>query len=170
MYKLIHILLSILRNRFRSRASLEAENAVLRQQVGMLQQKTPGRIKPCFWDRLILVWLYRFCPAVLNVIQVVRPETVVRWRHRGFRSHWRRKSRARVGRPGIDQEVQSLIIRISRDNPLWGAPRIHSELRMLGFDVCQTTVAKYMVKDPKRRGGQSWKAFLQNHRDGVVTS
>jgi hypothetical protein len=76
----------------------------------------------------------------------VQPETVIRWLRAGFRRYWRWKSRSRGGRPQIDVELRTLIRRMSTDNPLWGAPRIHGELLKLGFEVAQSTVAKYMVK------------------------
>jgi hypothetical protein len=90
------------------------------------------------------VWLYRLFPAVLSAIVIVKPETVIRWHRRGFRAYWRWKSGRRGGRPKIDREIRRLIRQMSRENPLWGAPRIHGELLMLGIDVAQSTVAKYM--------------------------
>jgi len=97
-------------------------------------------------DRLILVWLYRFFPTILNAIIVVKPETVIRWHRRGFRAYWRWKSRRRGGRPRIDGEIRDLIRHMRRDNPLWGAARIHAELLMLGFEVAESTVGRYLPK------------------------
>jgi transposase InsO family protein len=93
---------------------------------------------------------------------IVKPETVVRWHRTGFRAYWRWKSRSRGGRPKIDAAVRRLIREISRDNSLWGAPRIYGELLKLGVDVAQSSVAKYMIK---RRGppSQGWNTFLRNH-------
>ena len=90
----------------------------------------------------------------------------MRWHRLGFRVYWRWRSRNRVGRPKISTELRALIREISRANPLWGAPRIHGELLKLGFDVAQSTVAKYMVR---RRGppSQGWKTFLRNHAPDV---
>jgi transposase InsO family protein len=93
----------------------------------------------------------------------VQPETVIGWHRKAWRLWWRRKSRPRgVGRPRVPWEVIELIKRISRENPTWGAPRIHGELMMLGYFVSEATVARYMVK---RRGRptQNWKTFLRNH-------
>jgi hypothetical protein len=91
-------------------------------------------------DRLIFVCLYRCFPAILNAITVVKPETVIRWHRRGFRAYWRWKSRRCGGRPRIDRELRDLIRRMSEENSLWGAPRIHGELLMLGIEVnsCHT--------------------------------
>src|SRR4051812_47182432 len=85
-------------------------------------------------------------PTILNAITIVRPETLVRWHRAGFRRYWRWKSHSLGGRPQIDADLRALIRRMSVDNPLWGAPRIHGELLKLGFEVAQSSVAKYMVK------------------------
>jgi hypothetical protein len=98
---------------------------------------------------------------------IIRPETIVRSHRAGFRRYWRWKSRSRAGRPPIDADLRALIRRMSVDNPLWGAPRIHGELLKLGFDVAQSSVAKYMVK---RAGppSQSWLTFLRNHAPNIA--
>src|SRR6202163_2047995 len=109
----------------------------------------------------------RICPSLLDVSQVVKPETILRWHRSGFKAFWRWKSRNRAGRPKVDRELRDLIRRMSRENPFWGAPRIHGELLMLGFEVAQSSVAKYMVK---RRGppSQGWRTFLANHAPDIA--
>jgi hypothetical protein len=99
---------------------------------------------------------------LLEAAAVFKPETLVRWHRSGFRLYWRWKSRRRVGRPAVPADIRDLIRTISRDNPLWGAPRIHGELLKLGVDIAQSTVAKYMSR---RHGPRSpgWQAFLRNH-------
>jgi hypothetical protein len=87
-------------------------------------------------DRLLFVWLYRLLEAII----IVQPETVIRWHRRGFRAYWRWKSRHLGGRPRIDSEIRAPIRRMNRENPLWGAPRIHGELLMLGIEVAESTV------------------------------
>jgi len=110
--------------------------------------------------------LYRWFPSVLKAITIIRPETLVRWHRAGFRRYWRWKSRSLGGRPKIDAELRALIRRMSGENPLWGAPRIHGELLKLGFEVAQSSVAKYMVK---RCGppSQGWRTFLRNHAPDI---
>jgi Fe-Mn family superoxide dismutase len=105
----------------------------------------------------------------LNVITVVKPETVIRWHRRGFRAYRRWKSRRRGGRPRIDREIRDLIRRMSRENPLWGAPRIHGELLMLGIEVAQSTVARYMSRrqGPRRRRRNEAAAVGANSESGV---
>ncbi|WP_456644999.1 integrase core domain-containing protein [Bradyrhizobium sp. Lot33] len=91
----------------------------------------------------------------------------MRWHRAGFRRYWRWKSYPQGGRPQIDAELRALIRHMSMENPLWGAPRIHGELLKLGFELAQSSVAKYMVK---RRGppSQGWRTFLRNHAPDVA--
>jgi len=157
-----------LRDCFRSRKSLEAENTLLRHQLGVLQRKSPGRIRLTRFDRFIFTLLYKFYPEALYAIHIVRPETIIRWHRMGFKALWRCKSRPRGGRPKVSQEVRDLIHEMSLENHLWGAPRIHGELLLLGINVSQSTVAKYMVKH-RRPPSQGWKTFLRNHIDGIAS-
>jgi hypothetical protein len=138
-------LLLVARAKLKSRARLEAENMVLRQQVIVLSRKARSRVR-LRNDRLIFVWMCQMFPSILNAITVVKPETVIRWHRRGFRAYWHWKSIRVGGRPKIDREIRDLIRRLSKENPLWGAPRIHGELLMLGIEVAQSTVARYMTR------------------------
>ena len=161
-------LLLAIRSRFTRRARLEAENLILRQQLVVLRRKSPTRVRLWNIDRLLLVWLYRLYPSLLDAIIIVQPETVIRWHRRGFRAYWRWKSRHVGGRPRIDSEIRALIRRMSRENPLWGAPRIHGELLMLGIEVAESTVGRYMVRR-RRPPSQGWKTFLRNHAAGIAS-
>src|ERR1700681_2873878 len=155
-------LLLAIRSRYTRRAWLEAENLLLRQQLVVLRRKSPTRVRLLNIDRLLLVWLYRLYPSLLNAILIVQPETVIRWHRRGFHAYWRWKPRHVGGRPRIDSEIRALIRRMSRENPLWGAPRIHGELLMLGIEVAESTVGKYMVRR-RRPPSQGWKTFPQDY-------
>ncbi len=161
-------LLLVARSKLKSRARLEAENIVLRQQVILLSRKARPRMRLRNVDRLIFVWLSRLFPSILNAITVVKPETVIRWHRRGFRAYWHWKSSRVGGRPKIDHEIRDLIRRMSKENPLWGAPRIHGELLMLGIEVAESTVARYMTKC-QGPPSQGWKTFLRNHADGIAS-
>jgi hypothetical protein len=153
---------------FQSRRRLEAEILVLRHQLNVLHRRAPRRLSMTWGDRALFVWLYRGFPFILDAITIVRPETVVRWHRMGFASFWKWKSRLRGGRPRINKEARELIRRISFENPLWGAPKIHGELLKLGIDVAQSTVSKYMV--PRQgRPLQTWKTFLRNHAEGIAS-
>ena len=168
MIELLRFVLAILASPFRSKARLEAEIATLRQQLIVLQRKSRGRVRLNNGDRLFFVQLYGWFPSMLQVVQIIRPETLIRWHRTGFRSYWRWKSRNRGGRPRIDTELRALIGQMSLENPLWGAPRIHGELLKLGFEVCQSTVAKYMPKRHGKPPGQSWWTFLRNHAPEIA--
>ena len=147
---------------FKSKIRLEAENTALRHQLIVLRRQGRGRVRFRKKDRLLLIQLYRWFPSILKVFTIARPGTLIRWHRAGFRYYWRWKSRSRGGRPQIETDLRALIRRMSIENTLWGAPRIHGELLKLGFEVAQSTVAKYMVK---RVGlpSQGWRTFLRNH-------
>jgi hypothetical protein len=133
MIALVRFLLTLLVSPFRSKSRLEAENAALRRQLIVLQRRVRGRVQLTNGDRLFLVQLYRWFPSVLKAITIIRPETLLRWHQAGFRQYWRWKSRSLGGRPRIAADLRALIRRMSAENPLWGAPRIHGELLKLGF-------------------------------------
>jgi transposase InsO family protein len=167
MIALLCFVLTVLVSPFRSKSRLEAENVALRHQVVVLRRMVHKRVRLTNSDRLFFIQLYRWFPSVLKVITVIRPETLVRWHRAGFRRYWRWKSRSFGGRPQISAELRTLIRRMSIENPLWGAPRIHGELLKLGFEVAQSRVAKYMVK---RAGppSQRWGTFLRNHAPNIA--
>src|SRR5256884_2034217 len=167
MVALISFLLNVVASLFRSKSRLEAENAALRRQLIVLQRKVRGRVQFTNGDRLFFIQLYGWFPSVLKAIKIIRPETLVRWHRAGFCRYWHWKSRSLGGRPKIVAEMRALIRRMSAENPLWGAPRIHGELLKLGFEVAQSSVAKYMVK---RCGppSQGWRTFLRNHAPDIA--
>src|SRR5258708_23086605 len=167
MIGLLCFALAVLASPFKSKVRLEAENAVLRHQLHVLRRRLHGRVRLTNHDRWFLIQLYRWVPSILQVLTIIRPDTLVRWHRAGFRCYWRWKARPRGGRPRIDTELRVLIRRMSMENPLWGAPRIHGELLKLGFEIAQSSVAKYMVK---RRGppSQEWRTFLRNHAPDIA--
>src|ERR1022692_2340435 len=167
MFGLFCFVLAVLASPFKSKMRLEAENAVLRHQLIVLRRRLRGRARLTNNDRWFFIRLYRWFPSILQVLTIVQPETLVRWRRAGFRCYWRWKSRPRGGRPQIETDLRALIRQMSMENPLWGAPRIHGELLKLGFEVAQSSVAKYMVK---RRGppSQEWRTFLRNHAPDIA--
>src|ERR1700681_511367 len=167
MVALICFVLAVLALPFKSKIRLEAENATLRHQLVVLRRKLKGRARLTNNDRWFFVQLYRWFPSILPVVMIIRPETLVRWHRAGFRRYWRWKSRRRGGRLPVETELRALIRRMSIENPLWGAPRIHGELLKLGFEVAQSSVAKYMVK---RRvpPSQGWRTRLHNHAPDIA--
>ena len=142
MFGLVTRVLLALRSVFKGGTAREAEILLLRQQLLVLSRKSRKRVRLRNIDRLILVCLYHLFPSVLDAIVVVKPETVLCWHRRGFRAYWRWKSLRCSCRPTIESDLRALIRRMSRENLLWEAPRIHGELMMLGFEVSGSTVGR----------------------------
>ena len=138
------------RGLFAGRAALMAENLALRQQLIVLQRSVK-RPKLRTRDRIFWGWLSRLWSGWRSALAFVQPGTVIGWHRQGFRLYWRRKSRKKPGRPPVDRELPDLIRRMSHENPTWGTPRILSELLLLGHAVAESTVAKYMARNPKPR-------------------
>jgi len=167
MIGLLCFVLAVLASPFKSKLRLEAENAVLRHQLIVLKRRLHGRVRLTNNDRWFFILLYHWFPSILKVLTIIRPETLVHWHRAGFCHYWRWRSRPQGGRPKIDTELRALIQRMSVENPLWGAPRIHGELLKLGFAIAQSSVAKYMVK---RRGppSQGSCTFLRSHAPHIA--
>jgi putative transposase len=161
------LLFWFLRAWFLDRTEIAAENLAYRQQLATyrLQKKRP-RLRAL--DRIFWSWLSRLWSDWRSALVIVQPATVVGWHRQGFRLYWRWKSHGgKQGRPRIDRHVQALIRRMSRENPLWGVPRIQSELRLLGHELTESTVASYI--DRRRKPPSStWKTFLANHLPDIA--
>ena len=146
----------------RTRAAMQAEIIALRHQLSVLQRtRQPKRLilKPS--DRCLWVWLSRLWSGWRSALIIVKPETVIGWHRQGFRRYWTWKVRhGKSGRPQVPKETRDLIRTMSRDNPLWGAPRIHSELMKLGIKISEASVAKYMVRS-RKPPSQTWKNVSQ---------
>ncbi len=156
-----------LRSLLRTQTELAVENLALRQQLAVLEQKSK-RPRLRNRDRIFWAWLSRFWSNWRSVLLIVQPETVVRWHQQGFRLYWRWKSRCRKpGRPKIDEKIRKLIRGMSLENPLWGTPRIISELQLLGYEASKATVDKYKVRH-RKPPSQKWKTFLDNHVHDIV--
>src|SRR5438128_11320451 len=166
MVRWLAILVWTLRSTIRTQRELALENLALRQQVAVWKVRQP-RPQLTATDRIFWVVLSRLWKNWRFSLQVVRPETVVRWHRQGFRRYWAWKSRRRGGRPAIGTELRELIRRMSRANPLWGAPRIHGELLKLGLTVSQATVSTYMLR-PRRAPSQPWRACLQKQAKELI--
>ncbi len=156
---ILRIMLLLSRALFRDRSWLALENLALRQLLAILRHKAPRprlrHAERAFWVALARVW-----DQWRSALILVRPETVLRWHGQGFRYFWRWKS---SGRPCVSPEMIRLIRRMSRENPLRGAPRIRSEHLLLRYDLTEATVAKYMTRRGRRPPSQTWRTFLRNH-------
>ena len=170
MFRFFALCFGMLVRFFRGRPSLLLENLALRQQLVALKRRHPrpslGLFDKLFW--VIARWIWS---AWKHSLILVTPETVVRWHRTGFRIYWRLVSRVRrpVGRRPTPKEVRELIFRMVAENPTWGAPRIHGELRMLGFELSERTISRWMKRaprDPDR--AKRWLAFLRNHREAIA--
>jgi transposase InsO family protein len=162
-------LLATLPSILRSRAALDLENLALRHQIGVLQRSAKKRPKLILLDRLLWAWLSRGWRDWRSALAIVQPETVIAWHRRGFGLFWAWKiRRGQPGRPTLPREVHDLIRRMCRENPTWGAPRIHGELLKLGINVGESSVSKYMVRR-RKPPSQTWRAFLDNHAKQLVS-
>src|SRR6267143_3694694 len=144
------------------------ENAALRQQLAVFKRdmKRP-RLRR--WDRLFWIGLRAFWTDWKSALVIVRPETVISWQRRRFKRYWWRLSQRKgPGRPPISTEIRKLVRTMAAANPLWGAPRIHGELRKLGFEISERTISRLMPKRCKEPS-QTWKTFLSNHVGQLVS-
>ncbi len=165
---MLKIILRTILSALRSHRALALENLALRHQLNVLQRHTK---KPSLKNRDRILWiiLSRIWKDWRSPLMLVQPETVIRWHKKGFRLYWLWKSRLRwPGRKKVPKEIRDLIRAMSRDNPLWGAPKIHGELMKLGIEVSQSTISKYMVRH-RKPPSQSWRTFLKNHAHDIVS-
>jgi putative transposase len=162
-------LLGALTSMCKTSAQLRLENLALRQQLMVLRRSAPKRLKLTPADRIFWVWLRRLWSDWKSALMIVKAETVIIWHRNGFRLFWTwRIRRGKPGRPSVPQEVRDLIRMLSRNNPRWGAPRIHGELLKLGIEITEPTVAKYMVRH-RKPPSQTWRTFLDNHVKTMVS-
>jgi hypothetical protein len=121
MIGLLCFVLAVLASPFKSKLRLEAENAVLRHQLNVVRRRLPGRVRLTNHDRWFLIQLYRWFPSILQVLTIIRPETLVRWHRAGFRCYWRWKSRPQGGRPQIEMGLRALIRQMSMEKSALGS-------------------------------------------------
>lgn len=151
-----------------NRTTLALENLTLHQQLMVLRQssKRPSlRLR----DRVFWVWLSRLWKDWHKCLILVQPETVVAWHRQSFKLYWRWKSRnKKLDRPKIERELRDLIRRMSEENPTWSAPRIQSELSLLDFEVAESTISKYIIRQ-RKPPWQTWRTFIENHVDCLAS-
>src|SRR5215467_7683747 len=145
MMRLFRFALAVLASPFRSKLRLETENAAPRHHLIVLRRGPRGRVRLTNLDRWFFIQLYRWFPAILKVLTIIRPETLVRWHRAGFRCYWRWKSRSRGGRPRIETELRVLIRRMSVENRFGARHASTANYLRAGFEVAQSSVAKYGV-------------------------
>lgn len=170
MIQISGILITISSRLFRSRQDLLFENLALRQQLQVLVRKRPRR-RLSLSDKLFWVAISRFWSGWKRALLIVQPETVVRWHRAGFKMYWKWISRKRgtLGRKPTSKELRELIFRMVAENPTWGAPRIHGELKMLDFAISERTVQHWMRKAPRSpEPAKRWATFLANDCDVIA--
>ena len=141
MIRILGFLIAFSAQFFCSRRDLLLENLALRQQLSVMVRKRP-RPRHTLPDKLFWALLCRLWNGWKRAILIVQPETVVRWHRAGFKLYWKWLSRKHVvvGRKLTNRKLRELIFRMVGENPTWGAPRIHGELKMLGFEISERTV------------------------------
>ena len=145
----------------KSRAALQLENIALRHQIGVLQRSAKKRLPLHNSDRLFWAGLSQVWSEWRSALVIVKPDTVLAWHRKAFRMFWTWKvRRGKPGRPAVSPEIRALIRRMSRENPGWGAPRIHGELLKLGIDIGETSVSKYLVRR-RKPPSQTWRTFCR---------
>ena len=170
MLRLLRLLAILFTRLFRSRRDLLLENLALRQQLSVFKRKSP-QPRLAQSDKFFWVMLRRLWPGWMRVLILVKPETVVRWHRAGFKLYWTwlSRHRNRMGRKCVGKELRELIFRMVAENSTWGAPRIHGELKMLGFDISERSVLRWMRKAPRNPDpARRWTAFLSNHREAIA--
>ena len=170
MLCLLRVLSVLATQFFRYRRDLLLENLALRQQLAVWKRRRP-QPRLSVSDKLFWVTLRRAWAGWKQALIVVQPETVVRWHRTGFKLYWTwiSRHRIRVGRKCVSRELRDLIFRMVAENPTWGAPRIHGELNMLGFEISERTVLGWMRKAPRDpEPAKRWTVFLNNHRDAIA--
>jgi putative transposase len=170
MFRLLRLLFGLARRSLRSRRDLLMENLVLRQQLSVLKRRHL-RPKISTIDKLFWVWVRRIWSGWQGPLDLVHPDSVTRWHRSGFRLYWRLLSQRNkpAGRKRVSKQVRDLIFRMVAENPTWGAPRIHGELLMLGFDVSERTISRWMRRAPRNpEPAKRWLAFLRNHREAIA--
>ena len=170
MLRLLRLLFALATRSFASRRDLLLENLALRQQLAAVKGRRP-QTRFRIADKLFWVMLRRIWPRWKQALILVQPETIVRWHRAGFKRYWKWISRHRTGggRRRVSRELRELIFLMTAENRTWGAPRIHGELKMLGFDISERSVLRWMRKAPRNpEPAKLWAVFLNNHREAIA--
>jgi putative transposase len=170
MLRLLRLFFGVVPRLVYSRRDLILENLALRQQLAVLKRRHPEP-KLSVPEKVFWVMARRFWADWKQVLVVVTPETIVRWHRGGFRLYWTwlSRHRVRVGRKPTSKEIRVLIFRMVAENPTWDAPHIHGELQMLGFEVSERTVSRWVRRAPRNsEPAKRWLTFLRNHREAIA--
>jgi putative transposase len=162
IYSAVRRLLRLLTGGSGDDAAREIEILVLRHQLRVLGRGR--RLSLIRHDRILLAAASRLLPRELWRCFPVSPQTVLRWHRELVRCKWTYRHTRRPGRPRIAKEVTTLVLRLARENPRWGYPRIQGELKKLGISISATATCSLLrrhgLRPAPRREGPSWKEFL----------
>src|ERR1035437_5426444 len=161
-------LLLFFRKSITANLQLKLEVIILTKPLEIYQRTDP-KLKIHRIDRMFFILIMDLLSNWKERLFIVKPETVIKWHRTAFRIFWRWKSQHNEGRPKVSREVIALIKQMANENPSWGSPRIHGELKKLGFDISESTIQRYIPKRRKRTDGQNWKTFLKNHSKEIIS-
>ena len=153
---------------FKSKIQFQLEIISLRKQLEILN-RTPKKIQIRKGDQIFFLFIRRVYSKWRDSLTIIKPETVIRWHRKGFYKYLRWKSKNDFGRPRVPKEQIDIIRRIANENPMWGVPRIHGEIKKLGYNISKATVWRYTPKDKYNKTGQRWKTFLKNHASEIIS-
>jgi putative transposase len=156
------------RKSFTTNLQLKLVIIFLTKQLEIYQRANP-KLKIKGTDKLFFSIMMKMFSNWKERIFIVKPGTAIKWHRTAFRFYWRCKTISKEGRPRTEREVIDLIKQMANENPLWGVPRIHGEIKKLGYDISQSTVQRYIPKRGKRTTGQRWKTFLKNHSKEIIS-
>jgi putative transposase len=170
-YSVLRLLLDLVDVRLRLRDP-EAELLLLRHQLRVVRRQVK-RPRLDMADRTIMATLSQRVSRSAWVGMLVQPETVLGWHRELVRRKWAAFGRRRgPGRPGLDPELQSLILEMAKDNPKWGCVRIRGELLKLGHVISATAIRKLLrrnrIGSAPRHLLLSWKTFLRAQASAIV--
>jgi putative transposase len=165
---MIKSILLFFRKSFTTNFKLKLEVIFLTKQLEIYQRTDP-KLKIKRTDRMFFSLMKDLLSNWKERLFIVNPKTVIKWHKTAFKFYWRWKTASKEGRPKTDREVIDLIKQIANENPLWGAPRIHGEMKKLGFEVSESTIQRYIPQRGGRTTGQRWKTFLKNHSKEIIS-
>ncbi|HSH80607.1 MAG TPA: integrase core domain-containing protein, partial [Herpetosiphonaceae bacterium] len=179
---LLSLLLDLVIIRYQTEQAKDLELLLLRQQVRILHRKQTRQLRIAMWEKLALAVLVAKLrrlttssrPSLEHVLVLFKPETVLKWHRDLVRRKWTFKRRRVGGRPRIPADLETLLLRLARENPAWGYGKLEGELLKLGYTLAQSTIRDVLRRNkvppaPTRsRSGSSWHTFLNHYKDQVV--
>jgi putative transposase len=179
---LVSFLLDLITVARRSDRDKDMEILLLRQQLRILQRKQPRPPRISRWEKLSLLVVAGKLTTMTNnshvrlsqVVFLFKPETLLKWHRELVRRTWTFRNRAARGRPSISPDLETLLLRLAKENPTWGYGKLEGELRKLGYDIGRSTVRDVLKRQrvppaPERaKRASSWGTFLNHYKDQML--